>query len=65
MATKEVRFDKWCRSCKYRFRNETEDPCNNCLDNPSNEDSTKPVEYKKSTQKGEVKNGKRRNTDPR
>lgn len=48
MATKEVRFDKWCKSCKYRFRKETEDPCNDCLNEPSNENSTKPILYVKS-----------------
>ena len=42
---KEVLFDKWCKTCKYRFKGEAEDPCNDCLNEPSNNDSTKPIEY--------------------
>ena len=45
MAKKEVRFDIWCKTCRYRFRKETEDPCDNCLSEPANDNSTKPIEY--------------------
>lgn len=43
----EVRFDIWCPKCKYKDRKETLDPCNDCLDSPSNIDSTKPVMFVK------------------
>ena len=45
---KEVRFDKWCKSCVHA--NESEhDPksaCFECLYHFQNNSSTKPVEYK-------------------
>lgn len=42
---KEVYFDKYCKSCKNSSTKEYENPCNDCLDNPSNLDSHKPVNY--------------------
>lgn len=42
---KEVYFEKYCRTCKWISKPEIEDPCNECLSNPSNEDSHKPVNY--------------------
>lgn len=47
MATKEVYYYKYCKLCKYYDTDETEDPCNDCLDNPSNEDTHKPTGYKR------------------
>ena len=47
MASKIVDFHKWCASCKYRDNEAYKDPCNECLNNPSNEDSTKPINWKK------------------
>nr|DAH12861.1 MAG TPA: recombination protein [Caudoviricetes sp.] len=44
---KEVDFYKWCKQCTYSSTDETDDPCNQCLNQPSNEDSAKPVNYKK------------------
>lgn len=43
--TKEARFDVYCKSCKFRATKETDDPCNECLTNPVNIDSRKPVKY--------------------
>ena len=40
--TKEVRFDLYCVNCINYAKDETDDPCNDCLANPSNEDSHKP-----------------------
>lgn len=42
---KIVDFHKWCKSCKHEKKPEYEDPCNECLDYPVNEDSTKPVNW--------------------
>ena len=42
---KEVRFDKYCESCKYKELKDILDPCNDCLDEPVNIDSEKPVYY--------------------
>ena len=43
---KEVRFDIYCKQCLYRDKEETDDPCDECLENPVNEYSHKPVYYK-------------------
>ena len=46
--TKFVRFDIYCKDCKYQTTEETDDPCNECLAEPVNEYSKKPVCFKKS-----------------
>lgn len=43
---KEVYFDQYCESCEHKDLNDYENPCNDCLANPGNENSHKPVEYK-------------------
>lgn len=45
--TKEVRFDIYCKSCEYWTTSASNDPCNDCLGQPSNGDSHVPVYYKK------------------
>ena len=42
---KEVYFDKYCTSCKFKNNKETEKPCDECLTNPMNVNSHKPVKY--------------------
>lgn len=46
MATKEVNFRLYCPKCQFYPLQETEDPCNECLAQGWNEDSTKPVRFK-------------------
>ena len=48
MADQEVYFHEWCSKCKYRDLAERELPCNDCLAEPSNEDSHKPVYFKEA-----------------
>lgn len=43
---KEVEFDKYCKSCAHSELAESEDPCDECLENPSNLYSRKPVNWK-------------------
>lgn len=43
---KEVYFDQYCKTCKHWLLNDTEEPCNECLDNPTNTESHKPINYK-------------------
>lgn len=43
---KIVEFDKYCKTCEYEDYDEYEDPCHECLNNPSNTYSHKPVNYK-------------------
>lgn len=42
---KEVYFDQYCKSCKHRGLKESKDPCNDCLAEPSNTNSHKPMNY--------------------
>lgn len=42
---KEVYFDKYCMTCKNKDVKEYEDPCNDCLSNPVNVGSHKPVNW--------------------
>lgn len=43
---KEVYFDFYCPRCAFRDVDEAEDPCDTCLEYPSNQNSHKPHEYK-------------------
>ncbi len=44
--TKEVRFDEYCKKCEHFEKFDWEDPCNDCLNEPSNINSHKPVFFK-------------------
>lgn len=43
---KEVYFDKYCSHCEYKDLKEYKDPCHECLSNPVNLYSHKPVKFK-------------------
>lgn len=43
---KIVDFHKYCETCEHFDKAETEDPCFECLDEPVNEYSHRPVHYK-------------------
>lgn len=43
---KEVRFDTYCQTCKYKDLDEKFDPCNECLETGMNLNSEKPVKWK-------------------
>lgn len=45
---KEVHFHDYCVKCKYYDRKEEEYPCFECLENPVNLYSHKPLKFKKS-----------------
>ena len=49
MKKKEVYFDQYCKSCKYHGLEESKDPCNDCLAEPSNTNSHKPMNYESKT----------------
>ena len=42
----ECNFETYCKTCKYKDIKEVEDPCNECLDEPMNLYTDKPVKYK-------------------
>lgn len=48
---KIVYFNKWCSSCKHFNDDETDDPCNECLTNPVNQNSHKPVRFEQKEDK--------------
>lgn len=43
---KIVDFEKYCKTCEHRDLKESDDPCFDCLDEPTNLNSNKPVYYK-------------------
>lgn len=42
---KEVDFTTYCKSCKYTEIDDVKDPCNECLAEPKNLHSSKPVKW--------------------
>lgn len=48
---KEVYFDQYCKTCMHLGVPEELDPCAECLEEPFNQDSHKPVRYEKDTSK--------------
>lgn len=48
---KEVYFDQYCKTCKYAKTKEEDDPCDECLANPVNVNSHKPVKYEEKEKK--------------
>lgn len=44
---KEVYFDQYCKTCLNQKIAEKDEPCRECLDNPANLYSHKPVKYEK------------------
>ena len=50
---KEVYYEQFCKTCKHKDLKDFYDPCNDCLDNPVNTNSQRPVNYKEAEkQKG-------------
>lgn len=44
---KEVYFDNFCAQCAFKDNKEEEPPCDECLNEPVNEHSHKPVKFQK------------------
>lgn len=42
---KEVYFDEYCKTCRYKDISEDDDPCFECLDTPARVNSHKPLNY--------------------
>lgn len=42
---KEVYFGQYCQTCTYKDTKESEDPCHDCLNEPVNQYSNKPVKW--------------------
>lgn len=48
---KEVHFNEYCKTCEFKDTKEEDDPCHECLAQPANVYSHKPVKYKKKGEK--------------
>lgn len=48
---KIVHFDEWCHKCVHFNVEDWDDPCSECLDNPANEDSHRPIYFKEDKSK--------------
>lgn len=46
---REVRFDIYCETCKHKEKKENEEPCDECLEDPINLNTEKPVRWKEKT----------------
>lgn len=46
LRDKEVYFETWCPKCEYYALDESEDPCDECLNNPVNQYTHRPVCFK-------------------
>lgn len=44
---KEVHFHEYCKSCKFKDMKNKEEPCDECMSEPTNLNSHKPVKYEK------------------
>ena len=42
---KEVYFEQYCHKCKWVNSDPADDPCDDCLSNPGNIDSHKPIHF--------------------
>ena len=47
----EVDFRKYCKTCQYQKLKETEHPCDECLEEPINQYTSKPVHWKEKSKK--------------
>lgn len=46
---KEVYFNEYCENCVHKDKAEWEDPCWECLENPVNVASHKPIKFEEPT----------------
>lgn len=61
---KIVDFARYCKLCDHWALKDFEEPCNDCLDNPTNLESKRPIHFKENysdTSKKKTKNTKGEN----
>lgn len=54
----EVAFDTYCKLCKYKDILDSEDPCDECLTQFWNENTSKPVNFKPASKTDSVRTRK-------
>ncbi len=52
---KVVEFERYCYKCKYYGLDEFREPCHECLNNPTNTNSRKPINFKEVETKDKKK----------
>lgn len=52
---KEVYYHAYCNTCKYRELKDTDEPCNECLSEPVNLHSHKPVKWEEDKKYNKTK----------
>lgn len=50
LIDKEVRFDIFCPLCTYKELDDGDDPCNDCLAHPSNQNTRIPQEFRPASE---------------
>lgn len=50
-AYKEVYYHEYCKKCRHEKAPETEEPCDECLSEPINWNTHKPVKYEEKEKK--------------
>lgn len=50
-AYKEVYFHEYCKTCRHRDVKNTDTPCDECLSEPTNWNTHRPVKYEKQVKK--------------
>lgn len=58
VVDKIVEYHKYCKTCLYRYCPQDEQPCDECLSNPVNQNSKMPVKYKRDEKIKEEKDKK-------
>ena len=58
ISIKEVRFDKYCKKCKYAKTSGSDEPCNTCMEVFAREGTIVPLKFKESS-KSKVKSQKK------
>ena len=54
-TTKIVAYWQYCQKCRHKACKDYDDPCNECLSNPVNEYSHKPVKFEEQKTRGKNK----------
>ena len=48
---KEVYYHQYCKTCKHKDLKDSDDPCAECLDTPTNLHSHKPIKWEEADRK--------------
>ena len=49
-----VEYFRYCKKCKYFNKNDYEEPCHECLENPAYSTSEVPLKYEQKVSKNDI-----------